>query len=88
MVRACNKKGDAYRVLVGDSEAKGALGRLGGRWENSIKMDLREMSWGGMDCISLAQNRDQWRDFQNTVIRLRVCWTCWTIQFVDGRLLV
>jgi hypothetical protein len=41
MVRTCNKKGDAYRILVGNPEAEGALGRYKRRWENNIKMDLR-----------------------------------------------
>jgi hypothetical protein len=31
------------------------------RWEDNIKMDLREIGWGGMDWIDLAQDRDQWR---------------------------
>jgi hypothetical protein len=29
------------------------------RWVDNIKMDLREMGWGGMDWIDLAQDRDQ-----------------------------
>jgi hypothetical protein len=34
--------------------------RLGHRWvENGIKMNLREIGWGGMDWIDLAQDRDQ-----------------------------
>jgi hypothetical protein len=35
-------------------------------------MDLREIEWGGMDWIDLAQNRDQWRALVNTVMRLPV----------------
>jgi hypothetical protein len=33
-------------------------------------MDLREIEWDDMDCIDLAQNRDQWR-LVNTVMNLR-----------------
>jgi hypothetical protein len=38
----------------------------------NIKMDLREIAWDGMDLIDLAQDRDQWRAFVNTVMKLRV----------------
>jgi hypothetical protein len=34
-------------------------------------MDLREIGWGGMDWIDLAQDRDQWRALVNTVMNLR-----------------
>jgi hypothetical protein len=37
-----------------------------------IKMDLREIGWGGMDWIDLAQDRDQWRALVNMVMRLRI----------------
>jgi hypothetical protein len=36
-----------YWVLVGKLEGKRALGRPRRRWENSIKMNLREFGWGG-----------------------------------------
>jgi hypothetical protein len=31
-----------YRVLVGRAEGNGSLGRPRRRWEDTIKMDLRE----------------------------------------------
>jgi hypothetical protein len=37
---------------------------------NNIKIDLREIGWGGKDWIDLAQNRDQWRAFVNTAVNL------------------
>jgi hypothetical protein len=35
-------------------------------------MDLRETGWDVMDCIDLAEDRDQWRALVNTVMNLRV----------------
>jgi hypothetical protein len=39
---------------------------------DNIKIDLREMGWGGMDWIDLAQERETWRALVNTVMNLRV----------------
>jgi hypothetical protein len=39
---------------------------------DNIKMGLREIGWGGMNWIDLAQDRDQWRALVNTVMKLRV----------------
>jgi hypothetical protein len=66
------EKRNAYRVLVGEPEGKRPLGRPRRRWEDNIRMDLREIGWGGMDWIDLAQERDQWRALMNTVMNLRV----------------
>jgi hypothetical protein len=65
-------KGNAYRNLVGKPEGKRPLWRQRRRWVYNIKMDLREIGWGGMDWIDLARDRDQWRAFVNTVMKLRV----------------
>jgi hypothetical protein len=61
-----------YRVLDGRPEGKRPLGRPRRRWVNNTKMDLREMGVNGTSWIPLAQARVQWRDFENTVINLRV----------------
>jgi hypothetical protein len=37
---------NVYRVLVGKHEGKRPLGRPRRRWENGIKMDVREIGWG------------------------------------------
>jgi hypothetical protein len=39
----------SYRDLVGKPEGRRPLGRPRRRWEDNIKMDLREVGWGGMD---------------------------------------
>jgi hypothetical protein len=66
------EKGNEFRILTGKSEGKRPLGRSGRRWEDNIKMDLREIEWGGMNWIDLAQDRDQWSALVNTVMNLRV----------------
>jgi hypothetical protein len=52
------EKRGAYRVLVGKPEGMRPLRRHRRRWEDNIKMDLREVGWKGMNWIDLAQDRD------------------------------
>jgi hypothetical protein len=66
------QKMNTYRILVDKPKGKSPLGRPRCRWEDNIKRDLREIGWGGMDWIDLAQNRDQWMALVNTVTNLRV----------------
>jgi hypothetical protein len=53
-------------------EGRRPLGRLRHRWEDGIRMDLREIGWGSVEWHQLAQDRDQWRALVNMVINLRV----------------
>jgi hypothetical protein len=57
---------------VAKPEGKRSLGRPRRRWVDNIKIDLRQIGWGGMDWIDLAQDRDQSRALVNTVMNLRV----------------
>jgi hypothetical protein len=41
-------------VVVGKPEGKRSLGRPRHRWEENIKMSLREIGWGGIDWIDLT----------------------------------
>jgi hypothetical protein len=61
-----------YRVLVGRPEGKRPMGRPRRRWEDNIKLDLREIGTDGANLIRLAQYRVQWRAFVNTVMNLWV----------------
>jgi hypothetical protein len=61
-----------YRVLIGGPEGKRPLERPKRRWEDNIKMALREIGIDGANWIRLAQNRVQLRAFVNTVMNLRV----------------
>ena len=54
-----------YRGLVGKDEGKRPRGRPRHRWEDNIKMDLKEVGCGGMDWIDLAQNKGSWRILVN-----------------------
>jgi hypothetical protein len=70
-VAQIEEKRNAYRILVGKLKGK-PLRRARYRWEDSSKMDPREIGWDGMDWIDVAQDRDQWRALVNTVMNLRV----------------
>jgi hypothetical protein len=59
-------------MLVGKPEGKRPLGRILCRKEDDIKMDLREIGWGGMVWIDLSQDRDQRRAVVNTVMKLQI----------------
>jgi hypothetical protein len=61
-----------YKVLVGKPEGKRPLGRPRRRWEDGIRMDLREIGFGGLDLILLSQDRDRWRTVVSAVMNLRV----------------
>jgi hypothetical protein len=61
-----------YRVLVGRLEGKRPLGRPRRRWEDNIKMDLRERGIYGANWIRLVQDRVQYRYFVSTVMNFRV----------------
>jgi hypothetical protein len=58
----------AYNILVGKPEGRRPLERPRRRWENNIKLDLREIGFGDADWIHLAQDRDRWRALVNTVM--------------------
>jgi hypothetical protein len=65
-------KMNACRILFGKLEGKKLLGRRRHKRVHNIKMDLREIEWGGVYWIDLAQDRNQWRALVNTVMKLRV----------------
>jgi hypothetical protein len=63
---------NVYRVLMGKPEGKRPIGRPRRRWEDGIRMDLREIGCRSIDWIQMAQDRDRWRSLVNTVMNLRV----------------
>jgi hypothetical protein len=54
------EKRNVYRVLMGKAEGKRPLERPSCRWEDEIRMDLREIGWVAVECIELAQDGDRW----------------------------
>jgi hypothetical protein len=60
-----------YKVLVEKPEGKRPLERPRHRWENGIRMDFREIGWGSVQWIHLAQDRGQWQAVVNTVMNLQ-----------------
>jgi len=63
---------NAYKVVVGNPERKRPLGSRSRRWEDNIRMDLREIGRKGVNWMHPAQDRDQWWTVVNTVMNHRV----------------
>ena len=63
---------NASIVLVGKPDGKRPLGRPRRRWEDNIKMNLREVGCDPGDCIDLAEDREQWWAYIRAVMNLWV----------------
>jgi hypothetical protein len=57
-MQCLRKKRNVCRVLVAKAEGKRPVGRHRHEWENYIEMACREVGWGGMYWIDLAQDRE------------------------------
>jgi hypothetical protein len=71
-VMRMRKRSGVYRVLVGKPEGQKPFGRPRRRWKDNINTDLRELRYGGIDWIDLAQDRNRWRALVNAVMNLHV----------------
>ena len=71
MARMGERRG-VHRVLEGKPEGKRPLGRPRRRWEDNIKMDLKEVGGGCGDWMESVQDRDRWRALVSAVLNLRV----------------
>jgi len=68
----CSSHGrNAYRMLTGKTDGKIPLGRPGHRWEENMRMNLRETEWEDMVWMNLVQDSNQWRALVNIVRKLR-----------------
>jgi len=59
-------------LLYGVSEGKRTLGIHRRKWEDNIRMNLREITWQVVNWIHLAHDGDQWRALPNTEMNLWV----------------
>jgi hypothetical protein len=66
------EKWNSYRILMGKPEGKRPLGRPRYKWEDNMKMDLREIGWGCMDWIDLVQDKYRWRALVHMVMNFLV----------------
>jgi len=53
-------------------KGKGDLGNRSFRWDDNIKMCLKQTGWAGVDWSNLAQDRDRRRAVVNAVMNFRV----------------
>jgi len=63
---------NAYNILGGKSESKKPLERPRRRWEENIRIYIRETRWEVVYWAHMAEDKDQWRGQMNTVVDLRV----------------
>jgi hypothetical protein len=74
MSGVCGKYGglERYRMFVRRPNGKGLLGRPKRRWDDDIKIRLKDVRWGGMDWIAPAEDRDRWQALVSAVMNLWV----------------
>jgi hypothetical protein len=75
MSRTCGTSrevSNVYKILVGKPEGKRSLGRPRRRWEDNIRVDLKDIGWEGVDWIHLALGRDRWRAVVIMLMNFRI----------------
>jgi hypothetical protein len=71
------EKGNKHSLFVRALEGKRLLRRYTHKWKNNVKIVVRGIGWGGMDCTHLTQDRDQWRALVKTIMNLWVTQNIW-----------
>ena len=61
-----------FKILTGRPGGKRPLGRPRRRWEDNIRMDLKEIGIDTRNWVDSAQDRDNWRALVNAALNLRV----------------
>ena len=62
----------AFKILTGTPIGKRPLGKPRLRWENYIRMDLKEIGVNARNWVDSTQDRDYWRALVNEALNLRV----------------
>ena len=63
---------NAFRILTGTPKGKRPLGRPRRRWENNIRMDLKEIGINTRNWVDSCQDRYYWRALVNVALNLQV----------------
>ena len=61
-----------FKILTGTPTGKRPLGRPRHRWEDNIRMDLKEIGINTRNWVDSVQDRDIWRALVNVALNLRV----------------
>ena len=64
--------GSTFKLFTGTPTGKRPLGRPRRRWEDNIRMDLKEMGINTRNWVDSARDRDYWRALVNTALNLLV----------------
>ena len=62
----------AFKILAGKPTGKRPLGRPRHRWEDNIRMDLKEIGINTRSLVDLVQDKDYWRVLVNVALSLLV----------------
>ena len=62
----------AVKILTGTPAGKSSLRRPRCRWEDNIRMDLKEIGNNMRNWVDSALDRDYWRALVNASLNLRV----------------
>ena len=62
----------AFKILTGTPTEKRSLGRSRHRWEDNIRMDIKEIGINTRNWVDSAHDRDYWRALVNVALNLRV----------------
>ena len=62
----------AFRILTGAPSGRKYLRRPRRRWEDNIRMNLKEIGISMRNWVNSSQNRNYWRSLVNVVLKLHV----------------